>query len=59
VLESVRMDNAIYVFGLEWQGVSQLTKAQVLSNNYHQDRIIHAKGWKGRLARLLAKSAAA
>jgi hypothetical protein len=59
VLESVRMDNAIYVFGLDWQGVSQLTKAQVLSNNYHQDRIIHAKGWKGRLARLLAKPAAA
>ncbi len=59
VLESVRMDNAIYVFGLDWQGVSQLTKAQVLSNNYHQDRIIHAKGWKGRLARLLARPAAA
>lgn len=59
VLESVRMDNAIYVFGLDWQGVSQLTKAQVLSNNYHQHRIIHAKGWKGRLARLLAEPAAA
>lgn len=59
VLESVRMDNAIYVFELDWQGVSQLTKAQVLSNNYHLNRIIHAKGWKGRLARLLEKSAAA
>lgn len=58
VLESVRMDNAIYVFGLAWHRVSQLTKAEVLSNHYHQDRIVHAKGWKGRLARLLAKPAA-
>ena len=58
VLESVRKDNAIYVFGLNWQAVSQLTKAQVLSNRHHKDRIIHAKGWKGRLARLLDKSAA-
>ncbi len=58
ILESVRMDNAIYVFGLNWQAVSKLTKAQVLSNRHHKDRIIHAKGWKGRLARLLDKSAA-
>jgi hypothetical protein len=59
VLESVRMDNAIYVFGLDWQEVSQLTKAEVLSNRFHKDRIIHAKGWKGRLARLLPQPAAA
>ncbi|RLP22173.1 hypothetical protein D8676_25455 [Mesorhizobium sp. YM1C-6-2] len=54
VLESIRRDNAIYVFGDNWQEVSQLSKAQVLSGNHHQDRIIHAGGWKDRLAEALA-----
>lgn len=47
VLESVRMDNAIYVFGLDWQGVSQLTKAQVLSNKYHQGPDHSREGLEG------------
>mgnify|MGYP001339474925 CR=1 FL=1 len=59
VLESVRRDNAIYVFGRDWQTVAQLTKAQVLSGKLHKERIVHSKGWKTRLAKFLsvAKSA--
>jgi hypothetical protein len=59
VLESVRRDNAIYVFGLDWQRVSQLTKAEVLSHGFHRARIIHSSGWKTQLARLMALPRAA
>ena len=59
VLESVRKDNAIYVFGLDWKRVSQLSKGQILSAGLHSARIIHAKGWKTQLARLMARPRAA
>ncbi len=54
VLESIRKDNAIYVFGRNWQEFAKLSKAEVLSNNHHQARIIHAKGWKTKVAELLS-----
>jgi len=54
VLESIRKDNAIYVFGKNWKDFSKLSKAEVLSNNYHQCRIIHVKGWKEKLKEFLA-----
>ncbi|MBZ9603951.1 hypothetical protein [Phyllobacterium chamaecytisi] len=53
VLESVRVDNAIYAFGQDWQAVSQLSKAQVINGNHHQARIVHSDGWKDRLAHFL------
>jgi hypothetical protein len=56
VLESVRKDNAIYVFGLDWRRVSQLTKADILNNRFHRARIVHIKGWKAQLAKLMARS---
>jgi hypothetical protein len=59
VLESIRRDNAIYVFGRDWERFARLTKAQVLSGGHHNARIIHAKGWKSRLAELLCKPKAA
>ncbi len=55
VLESVRMDNAIYVLDENWQALSQLSKAEILNDNRHLARIIHAKGWKPKLANLLAE----
>jgi hypothetical protein len=58
VLESIRKDNAIYVFGKNWQDFSRLTKAEVLSNNFHRDRIVHIKGWKTKLAKLFPRPAA-
>lgn len=59
VLESVRRDNAIYVFGEDWQTIAQLTKAQVLSSKLHKERIVHTKGWKVRLAKFLAAAKSA
>lgn len=59
VLESIRRDNAIYVFGTDWQTVAQLTKAQVLSGKLHKERIIHCTGWKARLAKVLANAKSA
>ena len=53
VLESIRKDNALYLFGDGWERFSRLSKAEVLSNNHHLDRIIHAQGWKARLAQVL------
>jgi len=59
VLESVKRDNAIYVFGRDWERFAQLTKAEVLSRQHHKARIIHAKGWKDRLGELLKDTHAA
>jgi hypothetical protein len=33
------------------------TKKEILDNNHHKERIIHAKEWKTRLAKLLKKAA--
>lgn len=59
VLESIRKDNAVYVFGLNWENVSKLSKAEILNNKLQTARIIHSKGWKSRIALLLGRSAAA
>lgn len=59
VLESVRKDNAIYVFGLDWKRVSQLSKGEIVRGGLQAARIIHAKGWKAQLAQLMNKSRAA
>ncbi len=59
VLESVRRDNAIYVFGLDWKRFAQLSKAEILSNGYHKSRIIHSKGWKQRIGVMLNADKAA
>jgi hypothetical protein len=53
VLESVRNDNAIHVFGLDWKRVSQLSKAEIVRRSFRTARIVHTKGWKTQLARLL------
>lgn len=58
VLESIRKDNAIYVFGLDWERLSQMTKAQIIANNLHEARIVHTLGWKGRLREVLSRPAA-
>ncbi|PZQ45942.1 MAG: hypothetical protein DI556_21645 [Rhodovulum sulfidophilum] len=59
VLESIRRDNAIYIFGDGWQSFARLTKAEVLGNGLHRARIVHSAGWKERLAEALGDRAAA
>jgi hypothetical protein len=55
ILESVKSDNALYAFDLEWEKVSQLSKAQIINGGLSKARIIHATGWKARLSELMTK----
>jgi hypothetical protein len=56
VLESVRHGNALYAFSKDWRAVSHLTKAEIIQGGLHLARIIHSRGWKTILARLMDKS---
>lgn len=45
VLESLYYGNATYVLGTDWKSISKLTKAEILNENLHKDRIIHRVSW--------------
>jgi len=49
VLESLRRDNAIYIFKDSWEKFSRLSKREILDANVHDARILHTKGWQARL----------
>lgn len=49
VLESLRRDNAIYIFKDSWEKFSKLTKREILDSGVHNARILHTTGWRDRL----------
>lgn len=53
VLESIAIGNAIYVLDQNWQVASRLTKAQILDQNLHKERVVHSEGWRVRLVAAL------
>ncbi|MET4732880.1 hypothetical protein ABIE64_001588 [Thalassospira sp. MBR-102] len=53
VLESSDIDNATYVFGDNWEQLSQLTKAEILRGELHVHRVIHGKDWKDQIDKIL------
>ncbi len=53
VLESAMLDNATYVFDLDWHRLSQMTKAEILEGNLHKHRIIHTESWQKKITQLL------
>lgn len=53
VLESLRRDNAIYVFKDSWEKFSRLTKREILDDNLQDARVLHTKGWQARLMQAL------
>lgn len=53
IFESVYTGNATYVFGSQWEKLSQLTKMQILDGRLHLDRIFHRAGWEKRLQMVL------
>lgn len=53
ILESVRYGNAIYVFEKNWEEFSKLTKAEIISEKFYKDRIIHCKGWQEKIQKIL------
>lgn len=46
ILESIHFGNATYIFENDWECLSQMTKAEILNNNFQKDRLIHKNGWK-------------
>lgn len=55
LLESAVYGNATYVVGHDWQHLSQLTKAELLNEALHEERIVHrADSWLTRINKLLA-----
>lgn len=53
ILESDSVDNATYIFDLDWEKCSKFTKGEVLTKNLHKDRIIHQKNWFSKIQILL------
>lgn len=53
VLESVEFNNATYVFDLNWQQVSQLSKADILRKGLQKARVIHSEKWHEHMHALL------
>lgn len=53
LLESIRKDNAIYVFSENWEEFSQMSKATILDEQFHLARIVHSQGWKQKVENLL------
>jgi len=48
--ESLYYGNATYVFNEEWESLSKKTKAEILSDNLQDDRIIHrGEGWEEKV----------
>lgn len=45
VLESMFPNNATYVFEGDWEYLSKLSKAEILSEKLHKARIIHTSKW--------------
>lgn len=54
IVESAFYGNATYVFGEDWERLSQMTKAEILTQDLHRARLIHREGWDSRVQDLLA-----
>ncbi len=46
VLESAFPNNATYVLQNDWETISQMSKAEILSQNLHKARIVHSENWQ-------------
>lgn len=54
ILECVRYGNATYVFGDDWESLSQMTKAEILDEKRQKARLVHLPGWEQHLKKLFA-----
>lgn len=53
VLESIFPNNATYVLGGDWEEISKLSKAEILSQSLHKSRIIHSEKWEENFKRIM------
>jgi hypothetical protein len=49
ICESLYKNNATYVFAADWERLSALTKAEILTQKLQKDRVIHMPGWQDRI----------
>lgn len=52
IFENAEYGNATYVFEGDWQQLSKMTKAEIISSNVHKHRFVHLNGWKQQIAEL-------
>ncbi len=52
ILESNKRYNATYILGKQWEELSKLTKAELLSDNLHKERFIHKSDWEKNIKNL-------
>lgn len=55
ILESTQVNNATYVIDNNWEQLSSLTKAEILNNNLHRERVIHRETWFGAMNDILSE----
>ena len=53
ILESVMPNNATYVLDNDWEKISQLSKAEILSQELHKERIVHSEDWQKHFDRIM------
>lgn len=53
ILESTQVNNATYVLDKDWEDLSSMTKAELLNNDLHKERIIHRENWFSEMNRVL------
>lgn len=54
ILESAFQDNATYIFENNWEILSRLTKAEILSNSLQKYRVIHTPSWRNEISTILS-----
>ena len=55
ILESTQVNNATYVIDRNWEHLSSLTKAEILNNDLHKERVIHRENWFSEMDRILTE----
>ena len=53
ILESALPHNATYVLQDDWESISQLSKAEILSHGLHKARVVHSETWQKNFDRIM------
>jgi hypothetical protein len=53
IMENIKYGNATYVFVGDWKKFSQMTKAEIIQENLMKERLLHQKGWKYQLGKVM------
>lgn len=56
VLENSYAGNATYIFNKDWETLSQLSKAEILSESLHEHRLIHRRNWRRTIGDILVRN---